>query len=93
MTRVRQSYSFPDEAAALAAFNVTEWDSLRSWVAVHGTLYRNTGRMLTDSEGNPYAETEAIDGFHVDALDASGNGARFPAGNRVYPVTPSMGVM
>lgn len=91
--RVRQSYSFANEAEALRAFNATEWDGLRSWVAVHGTLYRNTGRTLTDSEGNPYAETEALRGFHVDAVSANGNVEAFPAGNRVYPITPSMGVM
>jgi len=91
--RVRQSYHFSDEASALRAFGVTEWDGLRSWLAVHGTLYRKTGTTLTDSEGHQYAETEALRGFHVDAVDASGNDAHFPAGNRVYPVTPSMGVM
>lgn len=31
-----------------------------------GTLYSETGETLTDDAGNEYAETEAIEGYHVN---------------------------
>ncbi len=31
-----------------------------------GTLYTETGETITDDDGNEYAETEAIDGYHVN---------------------------
>ena len=31
-----------------------------------GTMYRETGNMLTDGEGMEYPEMEAIDGYHAN---------------------------
>lgn len=33
-----------------------------------GTIYQETGVMLTDSDGVEYPETQAIDGYHVNIL-------------------------
>jgi hypothetical protein len=90
---MRQCYCFPDEATALAAFGVTEWAEVSSWVAVYGTLYAPTGETTTDGEGNPVAVMVPLDGFHVDAVSATGETGHFPAGYRVYPNSPSMDVM
>ncbi len=35
-------------------------------IALIGTLYSETGDTLTDDDGSEYAETEAIDGYHVN---------------------------
>lgn len=43
-----------------------EWRSLTGMLDVIGTMYRETGNMLTDSEGNEYPETEAISGYHAN---------------------------
>ena len=89
----RQSYAFPDEQTALAAFGVDDWAEVSSWLAVHGTLYRATGETVTDADGNPVPVMEPLGGFHVDAVDAAGDGARFPSTYRVDPANPIMGVM
>ena len=34
---------------------------------VIGTIYKPTGKMLTDDEGMEYPETSPIDGFHVNS--------------------------
>lgn len=31
-----------------------------------GTIYKPTGKMLTDADGNQYPETTPVDGFHVN---------------------------
>ena len=33
-----------------------------------GTIYKPTGTMLKDSEGNDYPEMKAVDGYHVNVL-------------------------
>ena len=33
-----------------------------------GTIYTETGNTLTDSDGNEYPETEAIDGYHANLI-------------------------
>ena len=33
-----------------------------------GTIYKPTGTMLKDSEGNEYSQMEAVDGYHVNTL-------------------------
>ena len=90
---LRQSYAFPDEQTALAAFKIDDWAMVQSWVAVHGTLYRATGETATDADGSAVEVMAALDGFYVDAVDAVGDGAHFPLGNRVNPKSPSMGIM
>jgi len=93
---LRQSYAFPDEQTARAAFGLVdgvEWVTLSSWVVAHGALYHATGETTTDAEGNTVPVMEAMNGFHVDAVDAAGGGERFPATYRVFPGTPSAGIM
>lgn len=43
-----------------------EWRSLSNMLDVIGTMYRETGNMLTDGEGMEYPEMEAIDGYHAN---------------------------
>jgi len=43
-----------------------EWRSLSSMLDIIGTMYTETGSMLTDDEGNEYPETEAMEGFHAN---------------------------
>lgn len=35
-------------------------------IVLLGTLYAETGNMLTDDEGNEYPERAALDGYHVN---------------------------
>lgn len=90
---IRQSYAFPNEETALAAFGITDWDEVSSWVVAHGTLYRDTGETVTDADGNSFPVMEPIEDFHVDAVSATGDASHFPADYRVYPDTPSAGIM
>lgn len=90
---LRQAYSFSDEPTALAAFGADDWAMVQSWVAVTGTLHHATGETTTDADGNAVTVMETLSGFHVDAIDAVGDGAHFPSDGRVYPKSPSMGVM
>lgn len=43
-----------------------EWRSLTNMLDIIGTMYTETGNMLTDEDGNEYPELEAIDGFHAN---------------------------
>lgn len=43
-----------------------EWRSLIPMLDIIGTMYRETGNMLTTDDGMEYPETEAIDGFHAN---------------------------
>ena len=52
-----------------------EWDGpsgAYEWIAdtpmldIIGTMYRETGTMLTDGEGMEYPEMEAVDGYHAN---------------------------
>ena len=43
-----------------------EWRSLSSMLDVIGTMYRETGNMLTTEDGMEYPETEAISGYHAN---------------------------
>lgn len=43
-----------------------EWRSLSNMLDVIGTMYRETGNMLTTDDGMEYPETEAMDGFHAN---------------------------
>ena len=93
---LRQSYAFPDEQTARADFGLVdgvEWVTLSSWVVAHGTLYHATGETTTDADGDDVPVMEAMGGFHVDAVDAAGDGAKLPEAHRVYPGTPSAGIM
>lgn len=43
-----------------------EWRSLSNMLDIIGTMYTETGNMLTDEDGNEYPEMEAMDGFHAN---------------------------
>ena len=43
-----------------------EWRSLSPMLDIIGTMYRETGTMLTTEDGMEYPETEAIDGYHAN---------------------------
>lgn len=43
-----------------------EWRSLSNMLDIIGTMYRETGNMLTTEDGMEYPETEAIDGYHAN---------------------------
>jgi hypothetical protein len=43
-----------------------EWRSLSNMLDIIGTMYRETGTMLTTDDGMEYPEMEAIDGYHAN---------------------------
>ena len=43
-----------------------EWRSLSPMLDIIGTMYRETGNMLTTDDGMEYPETEAMAGFHAN---------------------------
>jgi len=43
-----------------------EWRSLSNMLDIIGTMYTETGNMLTDEDGNEYPEMEAMEGFHAN---------------------------
>jgi len=43
-----------------------EWRSLSNMLDIIGTMYRETGNMLTTEDGMEYPETEAMTGFHAN---------------------------
>ena len=43
-----------------------EWRSLSNMLDIIGTMYSETGNMLTTDDGNEYPETEAMTGFHAN---------------------------
>ena len=55
---------------------------------VIGTIYKPTGRMLTDSEGNEYPEMQPVEGYHINALDLTPEDYEKLEPYIVYPETP-----
>ena len=51
-----------------------------------GTIYKPSGVMLTDEEGNEYPEMVALEGYHVNALPPLADGLESYV---VAPSTPS----
>ena len=43
-----------------------EWRSLSPMLDIIGTMYRETGNMLTTEDGMEYPEMEAIEGYHAN---------------------------
>jgi hypothetical protein len=43
-----------------------EWRSLSNMLDIIGTMYRETGTMLTTEDGMEYPEMEAIEGYHAN---------------------------
>ena len=61
--------SRPDDLDPEAAWEPTgayEWIADTPMLDIIGTMYRETGNMLTDGEGMEYPEMEAIDGYHAN---------------------------
>jgi hypothetical protein len=51
-----------------------EWRSLEPMLDIIGTIYVETGNMVTDEDGNEYPEMEAVEGYHANlrtGLDAA----------------------
>ena len=71
-----------DEAAlwtALEAANLAvkdgdplEWRFTGVALDIIGTIYKQTGAMLTDEEGMQYPEMVAVEGFHANLIDDEG---------------------
>lgn len=59
-------------------------------IDVIGVIYEPTGNTLTDAEGNEYAETAPVDGWHVN-FRLIGDGARetVEALDALYGVVPN----
>jgi len=43
-----------------------EWRSLSNMLDIIGTMYRETGNMLTTEDGMEYPEMEAVEGYHAN---------------------------
>jgi len=43
-----------------------EWRSLSNMLDIIGTMYRETGKTLTDDLGMEFSEIEPIDGYHAN---------------------------
>jgi len=43
-----------------------EWRGLSNMLDIIGTMYRETGTMLTTEDGMEYPEMEAIEGYHAN---------------------------
>ena len=59
----------PDDLEPDAAWEPTgayTWIADTPMLDIIGTMYRETGNMLTDGEGFGYAEMAPIDGFHAN---------------------------
>ena len=50
-----------------------------------GTIYKETGKTLTDSEGYDYPEMSPVSGYHVNVLSGNADTASYS----VYAATPS----
>ena len=59
----------PDDLDPEATWEPTgayEWIADTPMLDIIGTMYRETGNMLTDDEGMEYPEMEAVDGYHAN---------------------------
>jgi|13_taG_2_1085334.scaffolds.fasta_scaffold41469_2 hypothetical protein len=56
-------YMEDDEFVKTGAY---DWRSLSNMLDIIGTMYRETGNMLTTEDGMEYPEMEAIDGYHAN---------------------------
>lgn len=48
-----------------------QYESRQHCLILRGTLYKPTGKMLTDDEGFEYPEMQAVDGYHADLYAGS----------------------
>jgi hypothetical protein len=65
-----------------------EWRSLSNMLDIIGTMYRETGTMLTTDDGMEYPETEAIDGYHANLREVLTDAQEAALPTVAAPATP-----
>jgi len=65
-----------------------EWRSLSNMLDIIGTMYRETGTMLTTEDGMEYPETEAIDGYHANLREVLTDAQEAALPTVTAPATP-----
>jgi hypothetical protein len=65
-----------------------EWRSLSNMLDIIGTMYRETGTMLTTDDGMEYPETEAISGFHANLREVLTDAQEAALPTVTAPATP-----
>ena len=65
-----------------------EWRSLSNMLDIIGTMYRETGNMLTTDDGMEYPETEAIDGYHANLREVLTDAQEAALPTVTAPATP-----
>ena len=65
-----------------------EWRSLEPMLDIIGTMYRETGNMLTTEDGMEYPETEAISGYHANLREVLTTAQESELPTVAAPATP-----
>ena len=65
-----------------------EWRSISNMLDIIGTMYRETGTMLTTDDGMEYPETEAIDGYHANLREVLTTAQEAELPTVAAPATP-----
>ena len=65
-----------------------EWRSLSNMLDIIGTMYRETGNMLTTEDGMEYPETEAISGYHANLREVLTTAQESELPTVAAPATP-----
>ena len=60
------------QTADLAKQEEGEWVFTGTALDIIGTISKPTGQMLTDDDGNEYAEMETVPGFHANLIADEG---------------------
>jgi hypothetical protein len=67
---------------------VYEWRSLSNMLDIIGTMYRETGNMLTTEDGMEYPEMEAIEGYHANLREVLTDAQEAALPTVTAPATP-----
>lgn len=78
-------YMEDDEFVKTGAY---EWRSLSPMLDIIGTMYRETGNMLTTDDGMEYPETEAISGYHANLREVLTTAQESELPTVAAPATP-----
>jgi len=65
-----------------------DWISKSNMLDIIGTMYRETGNMLTTDDGMEYSETEAIDGYHANLREVLTDAQEAALPTVTAPATP-----
>jgi hypothetical protein len=65
-----------------------EWRSLSNMLDIIGTMYRETGNMLTTEDGMEYPEMEAIEGYHANLREVLTDAQEAALPTVTAPATP-----